>query len=308
MDALYFDTSTGKIKSAGTSGSSSRDVNLTQDGIQAGGGGSAVVPQGAVVSAPVGPTRAQIDPLLSALATLDDVLSNRNSQSRSEYSRAIKGYDEQDQLDRGAYDKNVDQNEQSFTTNNQRALLNAANASSGLRGVLSSLGALGGSGVDIVRRLVGLAANEDTGASRQNFDVNADNLTTSWSAAEREQRQRRQDAEATLSNEMQNNKADVLNSRQSIYKELAGLYGPDASEGMDYASKASALSAPIAATTRATVAPYAKSSSLYSPGALQEYLAGTQNLEVDTSGKSSTPINSPIFSNGKKKEQLAGVA
>lgn len=260
-------------------------------------------------AAPAGPSQEQLDPLLASLGSLDEILANKNSQSRAEYNRAIKGYDEQDALDKAAYGKNVFQNENTLTSNNQAALLNAANASTGLRGVLSSLGGLAGSGVDIVRRLVGLAANQDTGAARQTFDVNADNLNTAWSQAEREQRQRRQDAEATLDNNLQNNEAGVLTSRQSIYQQLANLYGDQLPEGKTYASKAAALAAPIAKTTKATVAPYAKASSSFSPAALQSYLAGTQNLNVNTSGGGSeTPINSPIFSTGKKKDQLAGVA
>jgi hypothetical protein len=109
---------------------------------------------------------------------------------------------------------------------------------------------------------------------------------------------------------MQNNEAGVLGSRQSIYQQLANMYGADDSTGMDYASKASALAAPIAATTRASVAPYQAASSSFSPEAMKSYLAGTQNLEVNTAGgggQGSVPVNSPLFA-GKKKDSLAGVA
>lgn len=307
MDALYFDTTSGQIKATGSGGT--RDVNLQQDGIQA--PSVPVQPVYTAPAAPVGPTQAQLNPLLASLSSLDTILANKNSQSRGEYNRAIKGYNEQDAIDRRNYDENTVQNEQALTAGNQAALLNAANASSGLRGVLSGLGALAGSGVDVVQRLVGLAANKDTGDVRQNFETNATNLNNAWSQAEQEQRQRRQDARATLDNSLQNNKANVLTSRQGIYEQLANLYGPDLAQGGEYASKAAALAAPIANTTRATVAPYAKASSSFSPGALKSYLAGTQNLEVDTSGgggKSATPINSPLFSNDRRKDQLAGVA
>lgn len=270
-----------------------------------GGGGGA----GVAAAGPVAPSQAQVDPLLQSLASLDEVLSNKNRQSREEYGRAIRGYNEQDELDRRNRDQNIFQNEDTYTSNNQRALLNAANASTGLRGVLSSLGALAGSGKDIVQRLVGLAANEDTGAARDTFETNATSVNSAWEQAEREQRQRREDAEAILENNMQNNRANVLTSRQSIFEKLAGLYGDELPEGREYAAKAGALAAPIAATTRAEVAPYAKASSLFSPAALQEYLAGTQNLNVSTAGGAEQPaINSPIYSANRKKDQLAGVA
>lgn len=258
---------------------------------------------------PVAPTAAQTDPLIAALGSLDEILSNKNDQSQAEYNRAIQGYNAQDALDKAAYDKNVHQNEQSLTANDQAALLNAANAGTGLRGVMASLGSLAGSGADVIRRLVGLAANQDAGSAHQNFATNADNLTTAWSQAEQEQRQRRQDAKASLDNELQNNKAGILNSRQSIYQQLANLWGDGTSQGNDYASKASALAPEIAATTKATVAPYAKASSSFAPGALKQYLAGTTDLNVSTDGsQSATPVNSPLFANGQKKDRLAGVA
>lgn len=261
-------------------------------------------------AAPARPSRAQTDPLLASLASLDQILFNRNAQTDAEYERAIKGYSEQDRLDRVAYDDNVRQNEQTLTANNQRALLNAANGGSGLRGVLSSLGGLAGSGMDVIQRLVGLAANADTGAARETFDTNAGNLTQSWGRAEQQQRQRREDAGAIRENNRQNNEAGVLTSKQSIYQQLANLFGAGDAEGMNYASKASSLAAPIAATSRATVAPYAAASSSFSPAALQEYLGGTQNLQVNTAAGSDSgtvPVNSPLYP-GRKKEQLVGVA
>lgn len=273
------------------------------------GGGYAPVIQPA--AAPVRPSAAQVDPLLAALNSLDTILGNRNAQSDDEYNRAITGYNEQDTLDRKAYDDNVIQNETTLTSNNQRALLNAANGATGLRGVLASLGGLAGSGSDVISRLVGLAANSDTGEARETFDVNATNLGQSWGNAERAQRQRREDADATLKNNKQNNTASKLTSEQAIYEQLANIYGSDFAEGGTYASKASALAAPIAATTRATVAPYQAASSSYSPAALKSYLAGTQNLEVNTGGgaggESMVPVNSPLFAS-KKKDSLSGVA
>lgn len=262
-------------------------------------------------AAPPRPSQAQLDPLLASLSSLDSVLANRNSQSQAEYDRAISGYNAQDDLDRRAHTEGVQGNERTLTSNNQRALLNAANASSGLRGVLSGLGGLAGSGRDVVARLVGLAANSDTGAARETFETNAGNLTSAWGRAEQSQRQRREDAGATLENNKQNNQAGVLTSKQSIYQQLANLYGDALPEGRDYASQAASLAPQIAATSRATVAPYQAASGTYSPDAVKNYLAGTQNLEVNTgggAGQSMVPVNSPLFSSDRKKDLLPGVA
>lgn len=279
-----------------------------QPGTASTGGGS----YGGAVSA--GPNIALLDkqasPLLSSLSSLDTVLGNRNQQAQDDYDRAITGYNAQDALDKQAYDQNVTQNNQNFTSGNQRALLNAANASTGLRGVLGSLGALAGSGAGVINHLVGNAENSDLGDARGTFDTNARTLSNDFARTDQLEKQRRADAGATLSNAKQNAQADVLNSRQSILQQLANLYGADTSQGVNYANDAAALAGPIANTTRATVAPYQAASSLYSPTALQDYLSGTRNLTVNTSGGSQTPVNSPSYvaPGGQKKDTLPGVA
>lgn len=273
----------------------------SQTGQSIGGGGGGTI-------APVGPSQAQVNPILESIRQLDTVKRNKDAQSRAEYEQAMKGYAEQDALDRRAFDQNTFQNEDTYTRNNWAALLNAANSASGLRGVLSSLGSLAGSGEGVIERLVGLAANQDAGNARQTFDTNATNLNQAWGQAERQQRQRRADADALLANNLQNNEAQVLGSRQSLYQQLANMYGDGTDQGNSYASKAAALAAPLAKTTRATVAPYQSASSSFSPAALQQYLGGTQNLNASASGQSTTPANSPVYNRDRNKDRLAGVA
>lgn len=279
----------------------------------ANGKGSPIAPAATIVSSGGGvpaPSEAQTAPLLASLASLDTILGNKNQGSQDEYGRAIAGYDAQDELDHRAIQQNTEQNEGNYTANNQSALLNAANASSGLRGVLSSIGGLAGSGVNIVKKLVGLAANSDTGAARTTFNTNATDLSQAAANTTQLEKQRRDDAAATLANNKQNNQAQVLNSKQSIYQQLASLFGAGTAKGDEYASTAAGLAAPIAATTKASVAPYAASSSLYSPAALATYLAGTQKLNASaTSGTdSSIPINAPGYGSPTKKDTLTGVA
>ena len=255
------------------------------------------------------PTAAQLAPLLASLASLTDILTNKNKNSQDEHDRAIDSYNAADALDANAHNDAVHGNEETYTGNNQAALLNAANASNGISGVLASLHALGGSGMDVVRRLVGLAANADSGAARNTFDGNAKTIDNGWQTAVREQGQRRDDAESSLVNNKQNNEAGVLTSKQSILQQLATMFGPNTAEGDKYSADSAALSAPIAATTRASVAPYVAPSSTFSPGATQSYLAGTKNLNVTTAGpSSSTPINAPGYNPSIKKETLSGVA
>jgi hypothetical protein len=274
---------------------------FTQGNITGGGG-----------TGPVRPTAAQLAPSLASLDQLGDngtIINNKNAQSQDEYQKAIDGFATSDALDKQHYDDNTAKNETAYTNNNHSALINAANASTGLRGVLASMGALSGSGSDIVDRLVGLAANSDTGAARKDFTTNATTLNDAFDTADAASKKRITDANDTLANNKQNNEANVLTSRQAIYDKLATLFGSNSAEGNDYSTKSAALAAPIAATTRAQVSPYEKASSLYSPAALQSYLGGTQNLNVNTSGNAtpSAPINAPNYGSATK-DKLTGVA
>lgn len=257
--------------------------------------------------------RAQMDlaanPLLASLGSLDQILGNRLGNAQSTYDRFINQYNEQDALDRQAYDGQVQSNNENLASDRQAGLLNAARGGVGLRSVLSSMGALAGSGSDLISRLIGQAANSDIGQADKTFKTNSSNLNTSWGQAEQQQRQRRSDAGANLQNDQQNARADVLNSRKSIFEQLANVYGTADAKGTQYASQAAALAPQIANTTRASVAPYQAASSLFSPGALQQYLAGTKDLNVNTSGSTQTPINSPTFAATQRKDdRLSGVA
>lgn len=262
----------------------------------------------AAAAAPAGPTAAQLDPLLASLGSLDTILNNRLGNAQSTYDRYINQYNQQDALDRQAFDTQTQTNNEGLASNRQAGLLNAARAGTGLRSVLSGLGGLAGSGSDLINRLVGQAANQDIGQADSAFKTNVTNLNTSWGQAEQQQRQRRADAQANLSNDQQNARADVLNSRKGIYEQLANAYGSTNAKGGEYASKAASLAPQIANTTRASVAPYAAASSSFSPAALTEYLAGTKDLSVNTSGSKQGVINSPLFSTNKDKDRLAGVA
>lgn len=303
--AMYYDSGTGTIQEYNGNGWSPTG---TFDGVGSPNTRINSPPaQTSAAPAVVRPSAAQVNPLLASLNSLQDILTNKNAQSQQEHDAAIAGYNANDAIDGQAHDQNVQQNESTYAANNQKALLNAANGASGLRGVLSSLGALGGSGMDIVNHLVGLAANTDAGDARHTFDANSSALNSAWAKTDQAEKQRRLDADSTLQNNEQNNQAGVLNSKQNIYQQLANLYTDKTPEGNDYAAKAAELAPQIAATTKASVAPYAAGSPLYTPQALQQYLAGTQNLNVKTDAPT-TPINSPLFPTSVKKDSLQGVA
>lgn len=256
--------------------------------------------------------KAEVDLIMSNMHNLDKVLANRNKTAQDTYNQAYKSYDDTFALDRQARDKAVTQNEQANTDARQAAMVQAAVGGRGLRSVLASMGALGGTGLDLANQAVAREANIDIGNADKNFQTNAGNITDSWARAEDEDTKRRNEAKAILANAKTNNAADVAASRQSMYNQLAGLYDRGTAEANSYLAKSAALAPKIAAGSKQAVAPYAKSQQLFAPGKLQEYLGGVQDLSVGASaapsGQTSLPINSPLFGQLEDKRRQIGVA
>jgi len=256
--------------------------------------------------------KAEVDAILSSMGTLDSVLANRNQTTNDTYNQAVRSYDDTFALDRQARDKAQIQNEQANTDARQAAMVQAAAGGRGLRSVLASMGALGGTGLDLANQAVSREANIDIGNADKNFQTNAGNITDSWARAEDEDRRRRAEATTIRDNSLTNNAADVAASRQSMYNQLAGMYDRGSAEANSYLAKASALNPQIAAGSRQAVAPYAKSQQLFAPGKLQEYLGGVRDLSVGASaapsGQTSAPINSPLFGQLEDKRRQIGVA
>ena len=256
--------------------------------------------------------KAEVDAILSSIGTLDSVLANRNQTTNDTYNQAVRSYDDTFALDRQARDKAQIQNEQANTDARQAAMVQAAAGGRGLRSVLASMGALGGTGLDLANQAVSREANIDIGNADKNFQTNAGNITDSWARAEDEDRRRRAEAATIRDNSLTNNAADVAASRQSMYNQLAGMYDRGSAEANSYLAKASALNPQIAAGSRQAVAPYAKSQQLFAPGKLQEYLGGVRDLSVGASaapsGQTSLPINSPLFGQLEDKRRQIGVA
>ena len=277
-----------------------------------GGGGGYASAQAQAQARADAARKAEVDAILSSIGTLDSVLANRNQTTNDTYNQAVRSYDDTFALDRQARDKAQIQNEQANTDARQAAMVQAAAGGRGLRSVLASMGALGGTGLDLANQAVSREANIDIGNADKNFQTNAGNITDSWARAEDEDRRRRAEAATIRDNSLTNNAADVAASRQSMYNQLAGMYDRGSAEANSYLAKASALNPQIAAGSRQAVAPYAKSQQLFAPGKLQEYLGGVRDLSVGASaapsGQTSLPINSPLFGQLEDKRRQIGVA
>lgn len=235
-------------------------------------------------AAPVGPTQAQLDPLMAALSSTDTMRTNAQNEARSLYSKNISAYNAEDANDRQNYDKQVQQNEGNLATNRWASLLQGAQGAQGLRAVLGSLGALSGTGGQLADRAVASAANKDIGEANETFNTNAEGLNMAWQGTEREQRQRRSEADAARDNDLRGADSSWAQSRQGILTQLANLFGAGTSQGAQYSSEAAALYPQVAQGSNRAVASYQAASPLYSQQALDTYKGGVRDLSVNTRG------------------------
>ena len=256
-----------------------------------------------------GPSQAQLDQMNSQLGQLDRLLADKNRTADDAYNQTTRSYDDMLALDRQARDKATQQNETALTEARQAAKIQAAQGGAGLKAVLASMNALGGTGAKLADQAVAREANIDIGNADKNFRTNADNLTSSWAATEDADKRRREEARTIRENELSQNRADTLTNRQSMLNTLAGMYDKGTAQANNYLTQATSLNPEIVNASRKNVAQYQKASQLFSPQKLQEYLGGVRDLQVNTAaGASGTPVNSSIFATSDDKRRRTNIA
>ena len=279
----------------------SKNPVVRKTGSTGSGSGSGSVSQG--------PSQAQLDQMNSQLAQLDTLLANKNRTATDAYNQTARSYDDMLALDRQARDKATQQNETALTEARQAAKIQAAQGGAGLKAVLASMNALGGTGAKLANQAVAREANIDIGNADKNFRTNADNLTSSWAATEDADKRRREEARTIRDNELSQNRAETLTSRQSMLNTLAGMYDKGTAQANNYLTQATSLNPEIVNASRKNVAQYQKASQLFSPQKLQEYLGGVRDLQVNTAaGASGAPVNSSIFATSDDKRRRTNIA
>lgn len=304
---LYYDSKSGMLMATEPKTATTRPVNMEQDGVELQNTNVLSANTSAPAVAPAAPNQAQVDAMLESLGALDTVRAEARKASKSQYDKNVAGYAEAEKSDKSEYNKQVAQNEGNMAADRQAALLAAAQGGRGLRSVLAALGALQGTGSLLADRAIANAANQDIGAAQDSFETNADTLTTAYRETEREQRQRRADAEAALQNEYRAADLARYQGQQNVYNDIANIYGLETPKGAEYLSKASALYGPIAGAGRQNVASYAAPNKLYSPQALDNYKAGVSDLTVETAPAAGNSDNRPVLQayqgKGRKRDE-----
>jgi hypothetical protein len=167
------------------------------------------------------------------------------------------------------------------------------------------MGALNGTGSILADRAIGQAANKDIGEAQNNFETNASTLTGAWADTEAQDKQRRSQAQSALEASFNNADTSFYNNKIDILGKLANVFGADSGQGAGYANEAASLYGKVAKIPQGQAVSYTPVSSLYSPQNLAKYLAGTNNLQVQTqSGNTQPSTPSVVATVSKRKDEL----
>lgn len=247
--------------------------------------------QGATTGATGGTTEQQkvlnqsaVDNTRKAIGSLDDEYSIGNQNIDDSFGSLMGRYDRDRSRNQGRYDENTTTNTQNLQKGKQDALVSAAQGRRGLRGVLSSLGALSGDGEVLADRAVTTEANKDIGGATDNYATNAQNLDRAWGDYDEEDKDRRAEAKTARTNQRTALQGSIAGKRQGYYQKLAELFGEvdDVGSATKYLDKAGNLNQTIAQKGRVQSTPFSERKAAFTPGDLESYLAGAGDMTVQT--------------------------
>lgn len=246
-----------------------------------------VIASGTGGAAPAGPNKvlnqAAVDNTKKALSSLDDELSVGYGNIDDSYNSLLGRYNKERGRNRADYDEETVTNTTNLQKNKQNALVSAAQGLRGLRGVLSSIGALSGDGSTLANRAVTTEANQDIGGAADNFAGNARTLDKAWSRFDEEDDDRRAEARTAKENQRTALEGKIAEKRQNMYQKLAELFGEvdNTGEAKSWLDKAGDLNTTIARKSRVASTPFSARKAAFTPGELENYLAGAGDMTVE---------------------------
>lgn len=262
-----------------------------------GGGGSSYIDTSAARSA----TQQNIDSLINRQHNMD-------ASAQDSYDQLMKTYGQEDALSQQQYDDSVASNESTRSSNLNEALTAAAQGRQGLRSTLSGLNALNGTGALLADRAVASAANKDVGGANDAFDTNAKNLNTAEAQVTLDQKKRIDEASKQLQNAKTKNAATVATDRQGLFKDMASYFTQSGDNGSaaSWLARIPGENGAIEAGDRVAAPSFQAMDAKFTPAATNNYLAGTQDMSVQTQGApGGTAFNSPLFAATKKRDTPA---
>lgn len=272
-------------------------ANTGNDLVSTGGGGSAPTYKD---------TTAARNATGVSIGALDTILNNALTGADAEYNSVTEAYNAEDAQNLQKYQGDVEQNEITRDTNTQASLLGAAKGSRGLYATLASLGALGGTGRMLANRAVATEANADLGEGEKTFETNAGTLFDTRSVLEKQEKQRRLDAEKIKADARQNAEYDYFKGQQDLSKEMASLWtdAGNTGEAANWINRSSGYTPELAKKSKVNVGQYAKTPLAYSKPELGKYIGGMNSTAVNVAGGANgTPINGALYTSTSKKDK-----
>ena len=283
LDSMTFDTGPVNGADIRTSGGS-------------GGGGSSYTDTSVA--------RSLIQRQLDALGGLQ---ASQDQAAQAAYDNLINQYNVEDARAQQAYNTQTESNDKALSRGTSTALTSAAQGARGLKGVLASLGALSGTGLDLANRAVAQAANTDLGNVNDNYTTNATNLNTAWGQTQEDQQKRKQQADSSLRDARTKNAADVATKRADLLGQMADKYSTSGmrAQASSTADSIGSLYDTINRGAAISTPSWNPMQAAFNPAALQNYLAGGYNQSVQAQGSAGAnlPVNTPLFAQTKRRDQ-----
>jgi hypothetical protein len=237
------------------------------------------------------------------------------NQNIDDSLRSVMGrYDQDRSKNEGNYNDSTVTNNQNLQKNKQNALVAAAQGRRGLRGTLSALGALSGDGIILSDRAVTDAANDDIGEAADTFSGNQTSLDKAWREFDDEDKERRAEAQTSASNQRTALEGSIASKRQQLLQKKAELYskGGRNAEAAALLGEAGGLNNEIASKSRVAATPITERSAAFTPGDLEDYLAGAGDMTVDVAaggnGGAGAGTPSTLLAGRKDRKEKEAVA
>lgn len=217
----------------------------------------------------------------AGLSKVDQSLNTGIGKINEALGKVTGQYDTEYNSNKTIYGDNSTTNQQNLQRNKQSALVNAAQGRQGLFGVMSSLGALSGSGIDLANNAVKKGANDDLSGAADNFSTNQVSLDNSFGAFEAEDKRRRENAKIAAKNAETNARGDAAKQKQEFYTNLSNDYAAmgDSGNSMKFADLAGGLYGDIAKSNIPN-SQIAYTGAAFTPATLESYMTGAENMQV----------------------------
>lgn len=246
---------------------------------------------------------------LAGLGAVDTQLGTGLSAIDKALAKLLGNYDTETNTNEGIYKTQSETNQNNLQKNKQTALVNAAQGRQGLFGTLASLGALSGSGIDLANRAVQKGANDDLSGAADTFGENQTVLDTAIGQYRQDDKMRRENANTAAENARLNARSEAAKTRMTLFTNLANNYAEmgDAAEAKRYTDMAAALYPEMARTTIPN-ANISYTGAAFSPGALQNYIAGADSTAVSTTAPTPGGSLPGLIATPSKRRQQQPVA